>query len=406
MALNPQSFFRFAAEHYPLLYDIFRREGGINDAELYELIRRNRDESDPEPAHVAELLRKLGIIEPMPDATAVYEITRPVSDLMRFLLREQRLTSAVVIQAYLDDLDQSGKELEIVMNEGKTVLIELALRKAADTIDRLRQDSRNNREAVINDVIAVKSNREQKSARERFEKILYLWERYLLPLQDLIDVRKTMDATLDRLEKIFLSGMQRFELEGALHMGFLRTRARLHRLRYDMCVDFQESFQEVVPLYESWKQDSELVQGASRILEKVGKAGLRSLKLTEMLAIPGGRFQEGLFDDSEVEAYLCGIKGYVPQEAPYLPPSSEEDTPIYINPDDMFKQLLPVLPIDDVLGWLLKNYFDYPLCELIRTYGRIYNDNSLRVGFAREEREYCFRDTLLHAHPMLIEGIQ
>lgn len=406
MITNPQSFFRFAEKHYTLLYDILRSEGGINDAELYELIRRNRSESDPEPSHIAEQLRKLGIIEPTPDATAVYEITRPVADLLRFLLREQHLTSAVVIQAYLDDLDQSGKNLENGMDEGKVVQVEYALREAADTIDRLRQDSRNNREAVINEVMTAKSNREQRSIKERFERILYLWEKYLIPLQDLIDVRKTMDATLDRLERLFLSGMHQFELDGSLHREFSRIKARLHRLRHDMRIDFQESLQEILPLYESWKHDSELVQGTSRALEKISKAGIRSLNLSEMLSIPGGHFQEGLIDDTKVEAYLYGIKGYVPQEAPCLLPLPEEDAPSYINPDDMLKQLMPLLPIEDALEWLLKNYYDYPLCEIMRTYGRIYADDSLRVSFVGEERKYCWRNVSLHTHPMQIEGFQ
>ncbi len=42
MALNPQSFFNFAAQNYPLLHDLFRRDGGMNDAALAELIRRHR----------------------------------------------------------------------------------------------------------------------------------------------------------------------------------------------------------------------------------------------------------------------------------------------------------------------------------------------------------------------------
>ena len=42
MALNPQSFFNFAAQNYPLLHDLFRRDGGMNDAELADLIRRHR----------------------------------------------------------------------------------------------------------------------------------------------------------------------------------------------------------------------------------------------------------------------------------------------------------------------------------------------------------------------------
>ena len=40
MSTNPQAFFRFAGQHYGLLQDLFYREGGVNDADLFELILR------------------------------------------------------------------------------------------------------------------------------------------------------------------------------------------------------------------------------------------------------------------------------------------------------------------------------------------------------------------------------
>jgi hypothetical protein len=40
MAIQPQSFLSFTARNYPLLLDIYRREIGVNEAELYELIRK------------------------------------------------------------------------------------------------------------------------------------------------------------------------------------------------------------------------------------------------------------------------------------------------------------------------------------------------------------------------------
>jgi len=64
---------------------------------------------------------------------------------------------------------------------GLIVLIERALDEITETMERIRQDSRANREAIINEVMTVKSNRDKRTVSERFEKINYLWNHYLEP---------------------------------------------------------------------------------------------------------------------------------------------------------------------------------------------------------------------------------
>jgi len=92
---NPQSFFRFAAQYYPLLRDLYYRSGGFNDADLRELVLRHRSGDDPAPHYLAEQLIRLGIIETAPEATTSYEMIRPVKSLRRFLLQEALLIGAV-----------------------------------------------------------------------------------------------------------------------------------------------------------------------------------------------------------------------------------------------------------------------------------------------------------------------
>ena len=246
MAINPQSFFNFAASNYPLLQDIYRQNAGLNEAELSELIRRHRTTFES-PQALIEKLINLKIIEPLPDATASYEMTRSVAVLFRFLLQEQRLTSTSVIQAYLDELEREQNDLEQATQNNKHALIERSLNETSEIMERIRQDSRTNREAIINEVMAVKSNREKRTVSERFEKILHLWNHYLEPLKDLIDVRKTMDTSLDGLERLLKHGMKQYQLDGALHREFSQCSIRLVRLRRDMTADFRESMHELEP---------------------------------------------------------------------------------------------------------------------------------------------------------------
>jgi hypothetical protein len=290
MAANPQSFFRFAGRYYPLLLDLFYRSAGFTEADLRDAIEAFRTESDPGATTVIDQLLSFAIIEPIPDATATFELTAPLRSLFSFLLREHRLTSARVIQGYLTDLEELRSELEGAARENLGNQAARALTDISQLIERVRQDSHANREAIIGEVLKLKSNREQRSTRERFEIINRLWGRYLEPLRDLIDVKKAMDTGLDDLERGLAASAKTFALDGALAREFSRCRARLLRLRREVAEDFFESMREVEPLYFSLKRESELVRGASLALERLDRSGLASLKLDELLAIPAYRF--------------------------------------------------------------------------------------------------------------------
>jgi hypothetical protein len=404
MAANPQTFFRFAARYYPLLLDLFYRREGFTEADLRDLIEGLGSDGDPGPATVIDQLLSFSIIEPIPDATASFELTAPVQNLLSFLLREHRLTSTKVLQVYLTDLDGLRAELDGAGNQQLGHQAARALNDISQLVERIRQDSHSNREAIIGEVIKLKSNRDRRSTRERFEIINYLWSRYLEPLRDLIDVKKAMDAGLDDLDRSLNIGGRTFTLDGALAREFSRCRARLLRLRREMTEDFYESIREVEPLYTSLKKESELVRGASLGLERLDRAGLASLGLQEMMAIPVWRI-EGTFSDTSLESFLHGIKGYIPGIAPPLVETGEDSRPEFILPSELYARLEAALPINDLLAWLVENYREAGVGELVRAYGRIFLRVPDTVHFGEEELRYSLPRANLIARPMRLEKI-
>jgi hypothetical protein len=404
MAPNPQAFFRFAARNYPLLIDLFYRSEGVTEADLRELVERSKTEGDPAPFHIIEQLLSFGIAEPIPDATATFELTSPVRNLLSFLLREHRLTSAKVIQGYLDDLEGLRAELESAARENLGNQAARALADIGQLLERIRQDSNANREAIIGEVLKLKSNRERRPTRERFEIINRLWTRYLEPLRDLIDVKKAMDAGLDDLERVLGSGSRVFLLDGALVREFSRCRARLLRLRRDVAEDFRESMREVEPLYVALKRDSELVRGASTALERLDRAGLDGLGLEGLLALPVWRI-EGTFADTSLEAYLCGVHGYEPTAPAPIASGSMQSHSHFILPLEMLTRLKSVLPVPDLLQWLIDAYPETTVGELLRAYGRVYLGELGRISFADDERRYVLPEATLIARPLRLERI-
>jgi len=405
MAANPQSFFRFAARYYPLLLDLFYRREGFTEADLRNLIEGLAAEGDPGPATVIDQLLSFSIIEPIPDATASFELTAPVQNLLSFLLREHRLTSTKVLQVYLTDLGELRDVLDGAARQDLGHQAARALNDISQLIERIRQDSHSNREAIIAEVIKLKSNRDRRTTKERFEIINHLWSRYLEPLRDLIDVKKAMDASLDDLDRSLTANGRTFALDGVLAREFSRCRARLLRLRREMTEDFYESMREVEPLYISLKRESELVRGASLALERLDRSGLASLDLQEMMAIPIWRI-EGTFSDTSLESFLHGIKGYKPGISPPIVDTGEIARPEFILPSELYARLESALPVDDLLAWLLEYYPEVGVGELVRAYGRVFLRDLGTMHFGEEERRYPLPEVTLIARPLRLEKTQ
>ena len=400
--ISPLTFFRFAADHSALLTDIFYRSAGLNDAELRELVIRYQRPSSPSPHRVIEQLEKLGILEAVPGATATYEMTRPVSSLLAYLLRRHRLTSVEVIQAYLSDLERLSIELSSAMEGGRSQVAVRILDEMAEVMERIRQDSRSNRDGIIGEAMRIKANREKRSVRERFEIINRLWRRYLEPLRDLIDVRKAMDAALDRLEALFRDGSRRFAADRAMAREFAAVSARLLRLRRDARADYHESLAELGPLYEALRRDSALARGASHALEILGRKGLKALGITEALALPVWR-TEGLLSNKALIAFFQGIKGYEPRPAPALAgPPARRDMDGVIGQETLREEVKASLPIDDLLSWLIRHFSGYSASQILRAYGRVLCLEGISLETRNRENTYVLGRFLVRAFPKAV----
>lgn len=396
--ISPLTFFRFAADHVGLITDIFYHSSGLSDSRLRYLVIRHRKPTDPSPHYVMEQLIRLGILETVPDATASYEMTRPVSTLLSYLLRRHRLTSVRVIQAYLTDIEHLSTELSSFLEKGDSQGAVRILDETAEVMERIRQDSRSNRDGIIAKAILIKANRERQPVRERFETINRLWSRYIVPLRDLIDVRKAMDDALDKLEVLFRDGSRVFGTDGAMIRELSSASARLLRLRRDVKADYHESLTELGPLYESLRRDTALARGAGRALEITGRKGLRHLRITEFMSFPTWR-TEGLVSTKALEAYLYGIKGYRPLKAPALAEAAVLEPEKIIEPVDLERRLWASLPVEDLLSWLIENHAGCSATEILKAYGRVLDFRGLSFFTGAEDRTYGLGAFTVEAHP-------
>lgn len=400
--VNPQTFFRFAAEHHELLMDLYQQRDGIPEAALLQLIRRHSEVDSPSSSYMVDRLHELGFIDYAPHATARYEMTRPFAELMASLLREYRLTSVEVIRGYFTAMDNYSGEIRKAVQNGNDDLLLRALREMADHVEQMRQDSRRNRDGVVATVMRVKSHKERMSATKRYEIINRLWERYIVPLRDMIDTEKAMDESLDRMEMVLVEASETYRDDGALEPRIEQGRARVRRLRREVSDDFRETIREISPLYEELRRDNMLASGASRALERISQNGLGSLKVPESMQICNWQ-PRNLLSDSALEAYLHALHGYEPTRPPPLREVEQPTRGEHIRRDRFDRAVAEALPLDDALAWLAESYSEVSLNTILRLYGRLHSGQCGPVQFGSEKADYEFGDAVLSAHPMRVE---
>lgn len=405
MITDPQTFFRFAEQNHALLTDLYYHNEGLSDGDIQDLIARNAQPGGPEAGHVMDRLVTLRIIEQIPGETARWEMTHPVKTLLRFLLHEQRLTSVAVIQAYLDDLGSTRIALEACIARGDRAAAVIGLLEMSETIDRLRQDSADNRTAILATVMNTKANEGHLSAFERFGIVNRIWERYMDPMRDLVDVRKSMEDLLDGLDRLLYSGVLRFSSHPDTSAEFAGCRARLLRMRRSVASDFHESLREIEPLYQSLEKESELARGASVALSAIERQGVDSLDLDRLLGIPAWR-TEGLMSDSELTARLFDLVGYSPGEALVVTRNEPSRPGAFADPEEVLSSLRSSVPVEDALSWLSDRYSSLPLLQILRLYGAVYASIPGERAGTGERREYSISGSTVTAVPLAVRELE
>ncbi|MFV8834439.1 hypothetical protein ACNSTU_05685 [Aquisalimonas sp. APHAB1-3] len=396
--ITPQRFLRFAAEQYPLLRELLDT-GAVTEPELMASIGRHRRPADPEPSTIRENLLAMGFLERRPESD-VLEFPQPLERFLRYLHREHHLTSASQLESYVEDIARLESELNTAVAAPQSTDLPFVLEELAARIEEIRHDIAGNKEAITDAVIRFQANPDALSLQARYARVIWLWERYLVPVQELIDTERVMEEHLNSLDRSML------DAEGALAAerpdlagGVRENRLRLYRMRRQIVDDFRESMLELQPLYQRAMRESETARDVSHVLDHVRRHGAGSLALEERVGAPVSR-HEGLFGDLAAKAYLYRLADFQPRGRVELDAALEDGgEPINrVDLTTLFGELESEQP-DDALEWLVDSLADRggSVRDLLTVFGRAVRRLETQPG--SEPRDYQFGDYTLRTYP-------
>jgi hypothetical protein len=370
MRVHPSDLLHFLADHFDLMVALVEAQP-FTRPQLMGIIDQHVKPDGLNRDTIVRRLEEHGCVDESGDANKALEVPPWLTTLLQRLQGMHKMSSAATIQAKLDDLDQHRKDLSTALDRQDENLALEATREITIRINDLRTDARENLETVINEVIRFKGDREEESLAQRYARIRRLWERYIIPLGEIIDIHQAADRAFERLSLTLRVAQETFVKTPAMENNLYLTRIRLNRLREQLVQWHLSAVMELRPLYHRLRMDHEIARGTTIILEKIGRDHRAADDFARSMGMPGLKLV-GLFSDPDVVGFLHEVKSYTVKQQVLIPNESNlPDQRIPIVDWEACLNKLHVVGSKNVLEWLFKEYKHYPFWSVFRAYAQI-----------------------------------
>ena len=404
-----KTFLRLAHDHLSTLQAIHAAPHGLREAEIRTHLRRaqqGRSASTPSVPHIFRQLCTHGLIEPLPEQSAVYEPTMRIQRLLREFQREQVLSTPKVLRGHLEQIATDRERLRAFGETGSQSGAIRILERIGDEMEEIRRISRRNREAILSHVAALRAQTKGISVKDRFDVVLEMMNDHIDPLEELVRTGGMAEDQFSQLNTALGHVQPAFTDAPAVLRELAVARARLRRVRRRVLQNFETARDEVLPLFKEQKRSTMLVRGASQLLQAVHRAGPDVLRLPERLQLLRINIRT-VFDDDAMRSFLLDMRAYTPA----LPaPISDDvaDVPPVALPrrDELIAQIVQACPIDDVMARLVSQFEDADTSHVLAAYRYVLQSNELHVSFDTTPCTYPHGPYLIEAHPVRVEAAE
>lgn len=400
MRVNPESFFRFCAEHVPLLRDLSERTGEISEAEAMRILRAHPAEELPETA--LRRLKEYQILTSLEPGSELHLFAEPVRQLLNYLLNEANPTTPEMIRGYIESLEAICRKLQRALESDDVTLVEIGFREINQTLRRIYSDLEATHQSVLIEVGKFKTARQQVSVREKYRQIVHWMERFVEPMIEIIRGDGPMRAAFDHVEGVLRAARQQSLFNDIpnleRNLRFLRLIAQ-HALRI-----FQQCRRELQPLYESLRRSSFIAQGAAMALDRLQRDGVAKWGTNPLMNFAQLRLQF-VPSDTALERALRLVFEHPPEPPPLLDLASEEAAPgSLVNRvwlDSLGERVSSELPVADLLAWLSASFPDKAIGQILSGFTALVFDKRFEARFSDQtSRTYSTCDGQLEAQPV------
>lgn len=399
-------FFRFCSRHTALLRELAEQSGGdLPESQILELVRHCADESDEQPETVLKKLKDLRVIEPVEADPGFYVVAGPVVHVIRYLLYEAKAATSDSVLGHVNSLEDRCKRLNSALEAENVTEVELIVGDINQILRRIYDDVAATHASILAAIAEFKTGRRSISVREKFQRIVYWMEAFVLPMVDIIKVDGVMEEAFAETERLLrlASDQSVFNDLGAIerNLRFIRL-VRKHALRV-----FDECRREIQPLYQALARSTNIAAGAALALERLRRDGAQHWGSEPLVPVFFFR-QQYAVTDSAIKSVLERIIHQPPELPPVVNFNEGTQEPAGMRQrrwlDSLPDRVAAELPIEDLLGWLTKNYGESSTSEILAGFSTLVFHERFRSQFANGPiRDYETPDHVLRARPVHVE---
>lgn len=369
MSTNPQRTLQLAAEYYGLLADLSSRGEPIGLGDLRSLLQKHNPDN-PRPADkVAAYLEQYGLFERAADSDSSWEVPHVIGEFLRHLSMRQRLSAPGMLGPIIEEIVGLTEDLRLAFESADIDRIRLASGSIKQALDAARGLSRSNSQAIMNEVMLIKTREDRRTLRERYLFITHLHEKHLSPLGALVEVGGEMERRANELIAVARHGSTLMPDDPFVPELTSKIISSIRRLKDEAWGDFHSSLREVTPLFRQIRRDHALAVSISRQLDRVAREGAKGLE-GAVGRLPIARWRaDNIFNSYALEDYLAGVANYVanPDPGP-LASLSDSVAPLVLDTNDVIEKLLVAGKQDDLLAWIVRTFDDYPDQQLLQAF--------------------------------------
>lgn len=409
MAINPSRTLRLASELYPLLEVMAAGEHSVSRSmtlsEIRSFIELKLPKEERDAEGIVAAMEQNGLLEVSVESESAWEVPHAVAEFIRHLSNRQRLTSPDRISAILSEIARQTKLLHDAFSSMDKDAAIHAWKILQQGLEDARGISKANHEAILQNIMSIKSKSDNRSLRERFLFIQELHTRYLSVLGGIVDVGGEMDQRLTELIGVIKRGAAAMGNEPGVPEMSEKMLFLIKRLREDAWGHYHSAMKEVAPLFKKIRHDHGLASSASRVLELVGKKGAAALKpVIEQVKVSRWH-AENLFSNYPLEDYVCGVREYT--RRPELGPLSfggGDVIQVLLDEQALCAEIDELGRIPDFLKWVFDRYEGYDEHSLVNAFHSVLTKNTYEATVSGTEARLNTARSSFQYNPVILNG--
>ena len=394
LSRNAKEFVQFVAANHDVLWDMVRERAKFATTdEVVQYFKEHLPEASQCQSRVRQM-RDLGILLAGPSewAPAVF-----LSQFLNALHDHHAVATPSAIRGWIADLrkmlDVFRQRLATSTNAPDWREIDESLNDVADTFRGIVDNLRQGCTAVADEIVQLKNASDAKELRRRYQRVLGLYERYLMPLIAVVDpqgefssVTSQFLSLCDQVQDRQISAQDGFQPVEELRHAIIWQRDAVVGLAHEVN-------RELAPLHQASLTESLLLAGFRKAWSAM-EAGKWHPAVSQRLLPISEESDGGVYSDAAIESYFLSIREYQPELSPLVDDLGEPNPPAEVEATSDKLQRIDAL--DDLLLWLMEQQGTgnaqgtaTELSEILRNHTAFVKDAGRRSDYLFDKVEVC-----------------